>query len=133
MATSSGNATPGFVPELWADKMIQTLKDELIFGIKPKRSKGAQLLRDAALGHPEYPDPRVTPAENRTATEIGIRHEYANRAAQALARNIDNDILDSLRYQTYAATAARYGIRPEAVSNQQAGPVPNSGSAAGNS
>jgi hypothetical protein len=55
----------------------------------PKRSRGAQLLRDAALGHKEYP-------EHTTATEVRIRNEYASHAADALAYNIDQSILSDL-------------------------------------
>lgn len=67
---------------------------------KPKRSKGTQLLRDAALGHEEFPPPAKDGSMgNMTATEINIRMEYANRAAAAIAKQMDNHILDSLKYQ----------------------------------
>lgn len=95
-----------FTPELWSDKILDDLKDAYFHAQKPKRSKGAQLLRDAALGHEEFPpDPRATPADfrmesmkNMTATGIAIQQQYAQRAAHAMAQNLDDDILDALRY-----------------------------------
>lgn len=99
MSTTSSN----FSPELWSKVMLDTYKDEIFKARKPRRSKGSQLLRDAALGHPEYPpDPRATPEENRranmTATEVSIRNQYAYRAAAVMTKTLDNDILDALAY-----------------------------------
>lgn len=54
---------------------------------KPKRSKGTQLLRDAALGREEFPD----------GTEI--YDIWASHAGAALAKKIDDGILDSLKSQ----------------------------------
>ena len=47
----------GFIPELWSSKIMGAYMKQLFdkLGL-PKRSKGCQLLRDAALGHKEYPD-----------------------------------------------------------------------------
>ena len=65
--------------------------------IRPTRSRGAQLLRDTALGHPEYPDPRSPP-------KTGFKYDYASHAADALAYSIDNSILNRLRHKTNAKT-----------------------------
>ncbi len=64
----------------------------------PRRSKGTQLLRDAALGHREFPDAAKDGKMNMTATEIQIRMTFAERAAVGIARDLDNHILDSLKY-----------------------------------
>lgn len=45
-----------FVPELWSKAMLDVYKKNIFNTLLPKRSKGTQLLRDAALGHQEYPD-----------------------------------------------------------------------------
>ena len=76
MATTSAE----FIPELWSKELMGQLKKELFAHRRPKRSKGAQLLRDAALGHPEYPDPqeklyREFKKEHMTATEVRMRNE----------------------------------------------------------
>ena len=45
-----------FIPEIWSSKIMGAYMKQLFDAIRPKRSKGCQLLRDAALGHKEYPD-----------------------------------------------------------------------------
>lgn len=87
MATMSDN----FIPELWSDEVLNNYKKGIFDAMLPKRSKGAQLLRDAALGHPEYP-------KHITATEVTIRYQYAKDAAKALVQQVDNDMLDALKY-----------------------------------
>ena len=69
-----------FLPELWStdilEKYKQSMLDQLV-GRRPKRSKAAQMLRDAALGRPEYPEQAIfeqTPRE-MTATEVRMRNE----------------------------------------------------------
>ncbi len=98
--------TTTFNPEMWSDMIMKSFKDQVIFGGKPQRSKGAQLLRDAALGHPEYPpDPRSPPPSlNKTATQVRIQNEYAEHAAKALAYSVDNSIITSLINVTSNAT-----------------------------
>ena len=81
--------------------MRNSLEDALWEGWnpKPKRSKGTQLLRDAALGHKEYPEPAsqgVVP--HMTATEVNVRMTYANRASEAILRDLNNYVLDALKY-----------------------------------
>jgi hypothetical protein len=81
-------ATPNFIPELWSQELVEQLKENLIFGGRPKRSKAAQMLRDAALGHPEYPDEdlqRQQMQEQRTATEIRMRNEMYQHQLDAMA------------------------------------------------
>lgn len=87
-------ATPSkFIPELWSDELIVRMKENLVMGDlrTPKRDKYSQMLRDKALGRPEFP-------ENKTATEI--RHaqdHWADAAAYALATTIDRDILNNVK------------------------------------
>ena len=76
MATTNAQ----FMPDLWSiellEKYKQSMLDQLV-GRRPKRSKAAQMLRDAALGHPEYPEQAIfeqTPRE-MTATEVRMRNE----------------------------------------------------------
>ena len=100
MATS--NTSSRFIPELWSADLIKAYKEaHNLFGKKPKRSRGAQLLRDAALGYPEYPEIKgigdSTNAPYRTATEIRMQDHMADAAAYQLACAIDRDILDKLR------------------------------------
>lgn len=89
-----------FFPSLWSNKLLDHLKDNFSLAQKPKRSKGAQLLRDAALGHEEYPpDPKAHyQGRNMTATQVMIQQEYANQAVAAMAQKMDDDILDAMRY-----------------------------------
>lgn len=98
-----------FDTAIWSDEILKKFQDSFITqamrGV-PKRTKGAQLLRDAALGHPEFAPagesdnwPVTWQTNTMTATEMRIRHEQANHAAAAMARSFDNDMLDSLRYQ----------------------------------
>ena len=95
MATTKGN----FIPEIWSSSTLEIYKRELSDAIRPKRSKGCQLLRDAALGHKEYPEPAsqgVMP--HMTATEVNVRMTYANRASEAILRDLNNYVLDALKY-----------------------------------
>lgn len=90
-----------FIPELWSQELIETMKQQVWdLAVKTRRSKGTQLLRDAALGHPEYPEP--PPKLNMTATEMRLRHEQMEKtytmAAKAMADDIDKHILDSFIY-----------------------------------
>ena len=81
-----------FIPELWSQQLIETMKTEMIMSGTPKRDKFSQMLRDKALGHPEYP-----PAKNRTATEIkNAQDHWADSAAYGIAVAIDRDILNKL-------------------------------------
>jgi len=84
-----------FDTAVWSDELLKKFQDSFITqamqGV-PKRTKGAQLLRDAALGHEEFPKFKATDYEK-------LRHTYTEHAAAALARSIDSDVLDSLRYQ----------------------------------
>ncbi len=82
MATTNSGT---FIPELWSGKIIDTFKDALVFPHLPKRSKGAQLLRDAALGHPEYKE------------HYYDEMDHTADASKYLANAIDADILTSLR------------------------------------
>jgi hypothetical protein len=77
--------TSKFIPELWSQQMLDTYKLRSEFHW-PKRSKGAQLLRDAALGHPEYPE-----------GEFNVHKKYATDAAKYLSAAIDADILNCVR------------------------------------
>ncbi len=82
-----------FIPELWSKKLLIQMKEQLVMSdsLRPKRDKYSQLLRDKALGHPEYP-------ANKTATEV--RHaqdHWADAVAYAMANTIDRDILSKLR------------------------------------
>ena len=54
MATLPDEQAAKFIPELWADALLKTYADSMMASIFPLRSRGAQLLRDAAIGHPEY-------------------------------------------------------------------------------
>jgi hypothetical protein len=88
-----------FIPELWGSALIKAYQEALNIH-KPRRSRGTQLLRDAALGYPEYPDTMTgttTNAPHRTATEVRLRNEWADAAALALAHAIDRDTLNQLR------------------------------------
>lgn len=105
MAISNTNRPRTFIPELWSADLIKAYKEahDIFGGKKPKRSRGAQLLRDAALGYPEFPDNKgigdSTNAPYRTATEIRMQDHMADAAAYQLAYAIDRDILDKLRKQ----------------------------------
>lgn len=60
--------TTTFVPELWSDAasaaLAKNIDASIIGSLLPIRSRGAQLLRDFALGKPEYgPDPGDGPPE----------------------------------------------------------------------
>lgn len=89
MATSNTSHT--FIPELWSANLIKTYKEAHdLFGKKPKRSPGAQLLRDAALGYPEYPDIKGDATND-------LRQTHAADAAAYIANAIDRSILDQLR------------------------------------
>lgn len=108
MATTTATTDSTFMPDLWSEEIMTSYREQLVAGglaNMPKRSRGAQLLRDAALGYPEYPDPRAPPStyNQMTATEARIQNEYAQQAAQAMAHSIDSSILDSFSYQTNAA------------------------------
>lgn len=46
---------------LWSDELMKQYKSSLEMMLRPKRSAGAQMLRDAALGHPEYPEDEKWP------------------------------------------------------------------------
>lgn len=88
------NKSGSFIPDLWSDELKKQLQERM----RPKRSKAAQMLRDAALGHPEYPPP-----ENLTATEIRMRNEQLwqqpyELAARRMADDIDKHVLDSMVY-----------------------------------
>ena len=106
MATTTGN----FMPDLWSENIIKTYRNNLssapLAGYdKPKRSRGAQLLRDAALGHPEYPsDPRMSPDEfrqqNMTATEVRMRNEMYSHQLDA-ARFMSNPAIFSPSNKAY--------------------------------
>lgn len=50
-----------FQAELWSQAIIDQYKKTLEMMGRPKRSAGAQMLRDAALGHPEYPEDEKWP------------------------------------------------------------------------
>lgn len=97
MPTTTGD----FIPEVWSQEIIASYK-EALRPPQPRRSKGAQLLRDAALGHPEYPSNMFTDDNGTdhvmTATEVNIRQQYENQAAKAMLRQIDNDMLDTFKY-----------------------------------
>jgi hypothetical protein len=82
-----------FIPELWSAELITQMKESLVMakGARPKRDKYSQMLRDKALGQPEYPP-------NKTATEIRYAHDHwADAAAYAMANAIDSDIFKQLR------------------------------------
>lgn len=73
---------------------MENMKRGLWGEILPKRSAGAQLLRDAALGHKEYPD-----VSEMTATDVETRmKKYVSTAGAALVHNMDKHILDSMTY-----------------------------------
>jgi hypothetical protein len=62
--------------------------------VRSKRSRGTQLLRDAALGYPEYPD--ITD-KGTISNAPDIHSHYTDAAAYAFAAAVDRDILDSVR------------------------------------
>jgi hypothetical protein len=83
MATTSTE----FIPELWSDKLVETMKQTITMNMIPQRSYGARLLRAAARG------------EDWTKIKREERHDpytYTEHAADALAYAVDNDVLNSL-------------------------------------
>jgi hypothetical protein len=76
-----------FIPEVWSKSLLETFKQEITINMLPKRSYGARLLRAAAKGEDW----------TKIKREVNIREEYANDAADALAYQLDADILNSLR------------------------------------
>jgi hypothetical protein len=89
MATTSAQ----FIPELWSAEVLDKFKQSIFEGMRPKRSKGAQMLRDAALGHPEYPEPKPelhrSYADNMTATEVRMRNEMYTHQLDAMAYSVN--------------------------------------------
>jgi hypothetical protein len=79
-----------FIPELWSAEIIKRYKEAHdLFGRK-RRDPATQLLRDAALGYPEYPDIKGDTTNDPCQT-------HAADAAAYLANAIDRSILDQLR------------------------------------
>lgn len=79
-----------FIAELWSDKIIEDYKQVMAEHMRPKRSKAAQMLRDAALGHPEFPKKKAYKAFNdfpkhKTATEVRIQNEHARHCLDSRA------------------------------------------------
>ena len=95
---SMAQTTAEFIPELWSQALVDKLKIEMQMNGGTHRTKGDQLLRDAALGHPEYPEYFT---KTMTATEVQLREQYAHQAAEQMAKNLDRSIL--------ATFADRYG------------------------
>lgn len=93
--TVSAAQTAGFCPELWSVEAVKMFKAELQETlVRSKRSRGTQLLRDAALGYPEYPD--ITD-KGTISNASDIQTHYTDAAAYAFAAAVDSDILNSLR------------------------------------
>lgn len=46
--------TASFIPEVWSQQILDTMKQTMWETVMPRRSHGAQLLRDVALGKPEF-------------------------------------------------------------------------------
>jgi hypothetical protein len=84
-----------FSSSLWSDEMLVKLKGNLVMAgaAAPKRDKYSQMLRDKALGHPEFPR-NMTYYNDGTVTEIQNAHnDWADAAAYAMSTAIDRDIL----------------------------------------
>lgn len=81
MATPT--TTGMFNPEVWSAAIIDEFKKHMDEVLRPKRSVAVQQLRDAALGHPEYPEPPP-----KTATEIRIQHEQHKHVLDAMAYTV---------------------------------------------
>ena len=82
------------MPELWTDQIIKSYQNSLTgagFNTLPKRSKGSQLLRDAALGHKEYPEHTINPK-----TIQDILNDYTSIAADAFAYSVERRIMSSV-------------------------------------
>ena len=85
----------GFCPELWSEALVDALKANVHETlVRSKRSRGTQLLRDAALGYPEYPD--ITD-RGTISNAPDTQTHYADAAGYALAVAFDRDILNSAR------------------------------------
>lgn len=86
------------IPELWSTALMDQLKKSMVFDAyaktgTPKRDKFSQMLRDKALGRPEFPE-----KQNMTATEIRYAQDHwADAAGYAMANAIDRDILNIAR------------------------------------
>lgn len=94
MATTSAE----FIPELWSQHLIDLMKENLVMAGRPKRDKASQMLRDAALGRPEYPekaayDKCFTEFKHMTATEMRMRNEEASHRLDALRYSMFNPTL----------------------------------------
>lgn len=79
-------ATPNFLPELWSAKLIEKMKEGLMMAGMPKRDKYSQMLRDKALGRPEFPDVlkgTTTNSPHMTATEMRMRNEHSSHMLDA--------------------------------------------------
>lgn len=87
MATPT--TTGMFNPEVWSAAIIDEFKKHMDEVLRPKRSVAVQQLRDAALGHPEYPEP--TPM---TATEVRMRNEQYNHQLDAMAYTISSPLFN---------------------------------------
>lgn len=75
-----------FIPELWSQQLTDTFKEQLVLHSIPKRSYGERLLRAAAKGEDW----------TKIKREENIHERYTSDAADALAYQLDADILDSL-------------------------------------
>ena len=63
-----------FQSEIWSKELLKQYKKTIEMMTHPKRSAGAQMLRDAALGHPEYekwPENYPTEITFKTTTLTG--------------------------------------------------------------
>lgn len=71
-----------FCPDLWSEEIVKSYQSHMV---PPFRDKYTQMLRDAALGHPEFPsleDPR---------------QEISDALAYQLANDFDAGVFQQLR------------------------------------
>lgn len=90
MATSSSS----FCSEIWSQKILKTYEQELERAMRPQRSWAAQMLRDAAFGHPEYEKTytEITAGQQKTATEVRIQHEQMQHQLDAMAYSVATSV-----------------------------------------
>lgn len=86
-----------FNPEIWSAEMMEEMKRQMGVPTRPKRTKGAQLLRDAALGHPEYPEKaEYDRHQAMTATELVMRQQQAEMELKRIQHQIEPSIYKAL-------------------------------------
>lgn len=97
---SDATTNTAFNPEVWSTSIMEEYRRHINDQLKPKRSKAAQMLRDAALGHPEYPEKSEFDLRGdryaMTATELVMRQQQAEMELKRIQHQIESPIYKGL-------------------------------------